>query len=313
MTKIKCTTWTTSFEWHSLVWITINIKYFPTLHKIWNKRPLLNFYWSVWIWNFLKDLEFSLHFLVETQNWRDVSTAITIIWDRPNSNQCLLWEVIFVPLHHQLVRATYQLNSINTTELSQVIRAQFSIFIISLPLLLPLIQRDTQHLLVTVPILLYPLDRTTSDHNMDPGEEFLELYLTLEFDLLIQEQEKDRRERKILCPQSTASNEFSQSLNYTWFTYSSQIQVVKHFHAVFPGICISIFSHAFFIEAIHLCNLSWLVISSKKSDISWIPTYLWDLAPIATINTNLAFKQNRNCNVSTLLWPLSTKSPCSSH
>ena len=52
--------------------------------------------------------------------------------------------------------------------------------------------------------------------------------------------------------------------------HSCQRQVVENFCAVAPNIYRAIFSEAFIIETVNLCDLSALMISSDKRDPLWV-------------------------------------------
>jgi len=54
------------------------------------------------------------------------------------------------------------------------------------------------------------------------------------------------------------------------FNYGTNAEVVKDFGAVFPWVCISIFSNCLIIEAIYGGDLSSLVVTSKECNMSWI-------------------------------------------
>lgn len=50
------------------------------------------------------------------------------------------------------------------------------------------------------------------------------------------------------------------------FDDGSQGQVVKQLSELLPDICVAVFTQAFIIETIYLCDLSRLVVASENSD-----------------------------------------------
>lgn len=52
---------------------------------------------------------------------------------------------------------------------------------------------------------------------------------------------------------------------------SSKREVVEQVREVFPDVGVAVFAEAFIVEAVHLCNLTRLVISSKDGDTLGIP------------------------------------------
>lgn len=60
----------------------------------------------------------SVKVFVELQDRRHISTPVTIIWSRPNSDQVLVRKHVLIPLHHQLVCPGYELQSIHMIELT---------------------------------------------------------------------------------------------------------------------------------------------------------------------------------------------------
>lgn len=61
-------------------------------------------------------LKLTLERFIHLHYGRYISTSITIIRSRPHSHQLFIKQ-IFVPLHHQLVRSTYQIETICLIEL----------------------------------------------------------------------------------------------------------------------------------------------------------------------------------------------------
>jgi hypothetical protein len=51
-------------------------------------------------------------------------------------------------------------------------------------------------------------------------------------------------------------------------------KIVKYFSTVFPRIRISVFSNDLIVETINGCDLSGLVISSKKSNSCWVSDFI---------------------------------------
>jgi len=47
-------------------------------------------------------------------------------------------------------------------------------------------------------------------------------------------------------------------------------KIVKDFSAVFPRVCISIFSDSFIIESINCSNLPGLMVPSEECNVSWV-------------------------------------------
>ena len=55
------------------------------------------------------------------------------------------------------------------------------------------------------------------------------------------------------------------------FTFNNRAnsQVVEYFGAVLPGVSISIFTNCLVVEAVYRCDLSCLVVTAQKSDVTW--------------------------------------------
>lgn len=54
------------------------------------------------------------------------------------------------------------------------------------------------------------------------------------------------------------------------FNNCSDAEIIENFSAVFPGVSVTILSDSLVIETINSCDLSGLMISSKKSNVSRI-------------------------------------------
>ena len=54
---------------------------------------------------------------------------------------------------------------------------------------------------------------------------------------------------------------------------SAQCQAVKHFSTTSPYIQASVLSDALIIKSVHLCDDSWLVVASQKSDSVFVPDF----------------------------------------
>jgi hypothetical protein len=54
------------------------------------------------------------------------------------------------------------------------------------------------------------------------------------------------------------------------FNDGTDAEVVENFSAVLPRVSVSVLSNSFVIEAVYGCDLSGLVVTSKKSDVSWV-------------------------------------------
>ena len=54
------------------------------------------------------------------------------------------------------------------------------------------------------------------------------------------------------------------------FNNSSNSKIIKDLGAVFPRICISVFSNSFVVETVDSGDLSSFMISSKKGDMCWV-------------------------------------------
>jgi len=52
------------------------------------------------------------------------------------------------------------------------------------------------------------------------------------------------------------------------FNDGTDAEVVENFSAVLPRVSVSVLSNGFVIEAVYGCDLSGLVVTSKKSDVS---------------------------------------------
>ena len=50
--------------------------------------------------------------------------------------------------------------------------------------------------------------------------------------------------------------------------HCGQIQIIEHLNTVLPRIGITVFAHTFFIEAIHLGDLTWLVVAAQQRNVS---------------------------------------------
>lgn len=50
----------------------------------------------------------------------------------------------------------------------------------------------------------------------------------------------------------------------------SDTEIIEDFGAIFPRISISILSNGLIVETVHGGDLSGLVISSEKGDVSWV-------------------------------------------
>lgn len=53
------------------------------------------------------------------------------------------------------------------------------------------------------------------------------------------------------------------------FNNCSNSQVVKYIGAILPWVGISIFTNGLVVEAVHRCDLSCLVITAEKCDVTW--------------------------------------------
>jgi len=54
------------------------------------------------------------------------------------------------------------------------------------------------------------------------------------------------------------------------FDNSSDTKIIEDFCAVFPRVGISVFSNGLIVETVHSGDLSSLVVSSQKGDVSWV-------------------------------------------
>ena len=56
---------------------------------------------------------------------------------------------------------------------------------------------------------------------------------------------------------------------YLAFYDSTNAEIIKDFCAIFPRICVAVFSNDLIVEAIHGSNLSSFVVAPQESDMSW--------------------------------------------
>ena len=52
--------------------------------------------------------------------------------------------------------------------------------------------------------------------------------------------------------------------------HSDEAEMVKHLHAVLPGIRVTVLALAFFIESVHSADLACLVVTAQNSNVSWV-------------------------------------------
>lgn len=73
----------------------------------------------------------------------------------------------------------------------------------------------------------------------------------------------NRRAHRIFCHLLTAFCIRFKQENNEQETYSCKIKIIEYFNAVFPRVCISIFTNTFFIKSVNLCNLPRFMITAK--------------------------------------------------
>lgn len=57
------------------------------------------------------------------------------------------------------------------------------------------------------------------------------------------------------------------------FNDSTNTQIIKHFHAVFPSIYVAVLAHTLVIESVDLTDLPGFVVTPQQCDMAGVPDF----------------------------------------